>query len=143
MFFRRLFRALRDAYLRATKGWCPSDVWNWDSWFGSVVPEMLRYLADYSHTYPGNNEFDTPEKWIDWLRSVADVIEYAVSDDNDENEYRVLFHQAMNSVGISTLDKMEIKYKYLKREEEIDFNKQLSIEDAMSQIGKNFFQLWD
>lgn len=141
--FRDVRLMVRNVKMRIKRGWCPSDAWEWHYWFGTVAPEMFRYLAEHGMTYPGNDEFDTPEKWHDWLNSVADVIEYASNEEDDENEYRKLFSQAMNSVGVSTLDKMEIKDKYIEREEEIAFNRQLSIEDAMSQIGKNYFQLWD
>ena len=136
-------RSLKNAKLRIVKGWCPNDVWEMYMWLGTVLPDMLRYLADKCMGYPGDNEFSEPNKWTDWLNSVADILEYAASEDGDENEYCKLYHQIMVSPDSSTLDKIAIKDKFLRREEEIGFNKQLAAEDAMDQLGKNFFRLWD
>ena len=143
IYFRRLTGVFRNVWQRATRGWCVSDVWEMYPWMGTVIPDMLRYLAKHSAGYPGDEQFSTPESWQDWLNSVADVLEYAAIEDIDENEYRKLYDQAMNSVGISSYDKIEIKDKYLEMEKEIAKAKQKSAEDAMNQLGKNFFNLWD
>lgn len=144
IWFRHLKRSLRNAKLRVTKGWCPSDTWDMNDWMGTVLPEMLRYMAKEHMCYPGNDKYSTPEAWEDWLNSVADVLEYGADQDYDsENEYTELYNQAMRSTGISAADKIEIKDKYIKRMEEIIKAKRASAEDAMTQIGKNFHLLWD
>ena len=59
---------------------------------------MLRHMADYGSAYPGfkNEEvdFSTPEKWNDWLHSMADVLE-SLQEENwfSQNEYEEEFHK--------------------------------------------------
>ena len=45
-------RVVKAMYQRATRGWADCDVWNIDSWFQGVVPDMLRRLADTKHGTP-------------------------------------------------------------------------------------------
>lgn len=142
-FFRHIFSSLKCARLRATQGWCPGDAWEMFMWLGTVIPDMLRYMADESMTFPGDGVFDEPSKWTDWLNSVADVLEYAVSEDDNENEYREEYNRIMHDKMSSIKDRIDIKDLYLKREYQISEAKQRSAEDALSQIGKHFFQLWD
>jgi len=50
-----------------------------------VLSEMLTYLADHTHAYPGCGEFDTPEKWDAHLRDLA-VRFAALNDDGKWGE---------------------------------------------------------
>jgi hypothetical protein len=56
---------------RAHRGWADCDTWSVDTYVTKVVSEMLVYLADTTHSYPGSEEFNTPEKWDAHLRDLA------------------------------------------------------------------------
>jgi hypothetical protein len=56
---------------RATRGWADCDVWSMDSRMSKVMSEMLEYLADRTHAYPGTPPFETPEKWDAHLRDLS------------------------------------------------------------------------
>ena len=86
--FKCAWLCIRDAWRRPVYGWTYGDVWDWDSWFMHVAPEMLRYMADHGSAYPGHPPFETPEKWHEWLHNIADMIETGREDWQDEhNEY--------------------------------------------------------
>lgn len=87
--FKELWVNLKNSWMRATKGYCYTDVWNLDSWFCSVLPPMFRHMADYGLAYPGHEPFETPEKWHQWLYEIADNIENLQYDDwlDNQNEY--------------------------------------------------------
>ena len=87
--FSQLWRNIKAAYHRIRYGWCSWDVWDWDSWFCSTTPSMLRYMADKGMAYPGSEPFETPEKWHDWLYKMANTIERLQYDNwmEDSNEY--------------------------------------------------------
>ena len=133
--FKEIGGSLRAAWMRATKGYCYNDIWNWDSWFCSIVPQMFRHLADYGSAYPGGEPFETPEKWHAWLYEMADTIERLQYDDwmEDCNEYSKDYEKTFEddlyeeehpngpflttTYGSST--KEEIREKYFERLEEI------------------------
>ena len=73
-FFHDLFINIKNFWYRGTKGFAPIDVWNFDDWFCTVVPDTLRYMAKYHAAYPGTELFDTSEKWEKWLYEMADNI---------------------------------------------------------------------
>lgn len=56
---------------RAKYGWSAYDTWSADTYIARVVSQMLVHLADHTHSYPGQGEWDTPEKWDAHLRDLA------------------------------------------------------------------------
>src|ERR1700678_910209 len=57
---------------RAKRGWADRDTWSLDSYIAKVISEMLVYLADHTHSYPGGgSEWPTPEDWDTHLRDLA------------------------------------------------------------------------
>lgn len=59
-------------YQRSKRGWSDSDTWSFDSYIAKVMSEGLIYLADHTHSYPGDGtQWDTPEKWDAYLRDLA------------------------------------------------------------------------
>ena len=154
--FGQLGRNIRAAHMRCTRGWCYSDVWDWDSWFMHTVPEMFRHLADNGSGYPGRAPFETPEKWRDWLHKMADQIESCTEEAQEKNnEY---YEQYMKDIienwepwkedehGNILLPKRknpENDKKYFARSDELGKKAQEDIADALTQIGKYFYFLWD
>lgn len=153
-FFKECWINLRNAHMRATKGYCYTDLWNTDDWFLTVFPRMLRHLAKDHQAYPGSPPFETPEKWEQWLIEMAENLEYVASDPDEENEYSQPFMDAMDNcreVKDETntitykLDAAgeEVKEKYFKRSEELTKTRQEVLEDSMTEIGHHLRCLWD
>ena len=139
--FQQLWRNCRDIYRRARYGYTYSDIWNWDNWFLATAVPMLRYLADHSSAYPGNEEFDTPEKWEKWLHHVADLLESGDEEWQDvHNEY---YEEYMNEPINFNAPPSELFYKYAARAKELSDAGEANIIEAFAQIGKNFYALWD
>lgn len=154
--FSQLGRNIRAAHLRATRGWCPWDVWDWDCWFMYTAPEMFRYLAEHGHAYPGTEPFETPEKWREWLHKMADQIESCTEDaQNKNNEFyeeyikhledswEPLKEDENGMVYLPHRGRTELDEKYFARSEELAKKAQNDIEDALKQIGEHFYSLWD
>ena len=154
--FKQLWHNLRAAWMRCTKGWCYYDVWDWDVWFMTTVPPMFRHLAEYGQGYPGFAPFETPEKWKDWLLKMADQIENCTDDAQEKNnEY---YEEYMNHImdkwepwekmengtyRLPHTDLTELDEKYFTRAKELNNKAEDDIQDALRQIGENFYRLWD
>lgn len=76
---REIPKVVRAMYQRATRGWADCDVWNIDSWFLTVVPDMLRKLSKDRCGYPIALEHlgdDLgPKVWRQILDQMADDFE--------------------------------------------------------------------
>ena len=159
-FFKELRANLVNAWMRITKGYCYTDVWNINSWFCLVLPPMLRHMADYGSAYPGTKPFETPEKWHDWLHSMADVIETFEDEEfwyTKKNEFAEEWEKVNQKARSCSIDEngntiisynedehyKEIKDLYFMRMEEISKERQELIEDTLSQFSKYFDMLWD
>ena len=148
---KELWWSIKAAYRRARYGWCYCDVWNWDDWFCSVVPPMLRHMADHGSAYPGSEPFDTPEKWHAWLHKMADTIERLNYDDwmEDLNEYSEDYeksfdeHPNLTMSNSSTLPKEELRRKYYERCKEIHKMRPQVLEEFGKEFFKHFDCLWD
>lgn len=157
-FFKETGQNLRAAWWRITRGYAPQDVWSWDAWFLEVTPPMFRHLAKYSCGYPGFEPFETPEKWQDWLNSVADVLE-SLQEENWEsrNEFAEEFYQLSkwnrnlqkdenDFVHVTWSNEGnydEIKELYFIRQQELNEEWQKLIEDTFKQLSINFAKIWD
>lgn len=146
------------AWLRATRGYCYSDIWNWNTWFLEIMPPMLRHMADYGVAYPGHEPFDTPEKWNDWLHSVADVLESLQEENWDtKNEFAEDFHRLCERNRIKTIDENnnlcitfsddaeleEISELFVMRQKELNEEWNKLAEDTLKCIGQHFSDIWD
>ena len=150
--------------MRMTKGWCYMDVWEFNSWFTEIAPQMLRHMADYGMAYPGGEPFDTPEKWHTWLHNMAIRLEKCGEDPIDitesQNEYAARMDEIMeaaskrwrennpdkakNCSGVEfTPEEEEIRNKFFKREKEIDEEMRQFIQDTFTELGKHWWCIWD
>lgn len=153
---KELWWNFKAAYHRVKYGWCYCDIWNWDDWFCSVVPPMLRHMADHGSAYPGREPFDTPEKWHDWLYETAHKIERLQYDNwmEDLNEYSKDYYQTfeddfykeehpngpfLTTTFYSSLSKEEIRKKYYERCKEIAESR----EQVLEEFGRSFFKFFD
>ena len=154
--FKCLWRNIKDVCMRARYGFCWSDVWNWDSWFLHVAPNMLRHMADYGSAYPGHKPFETPEKWHDWLHEMADLLETGNEEWQDaHNEYREEFIKHLKDDWGPTMfdedgnirhtpkEPSELSKKYRARSEELAKQGEDNVRRVMSLLGEHFYDLWD
>ena len=154
--FKCVRRNIRDAWRRSVYGWTYSDVWDWDSWFLHIVPDMLRYMADHGSAYPGHAPFDTSEKWHDWLHEMADLLETGREDWQDEhNEYHDAYmKEIMNNWKPARIDEdgtvhhitnqpSELYKKYITRAQELAEQGEANVRRAFENLGKFFYDLWD
>lgn len=155
-------RNIRDAWRRATCGWTYSDVWNFDYWFLEIIPDMLDYLAEHGCGYPGDDEFDTPEKWSEWIHAQAAAIRSCQEEEQEKrNEYAQEFHAALDQSKLTSRpdpDKDnywiieienepenmdEIREQYFNRAKEISDESQETLAKAMSELARRMPSLWD
>ena len=136
--FRRAWKNLRDAWRRSVYGWTYSDVWNWDTWFVHVVPDMLRHMANKGSAYPGREPFETPEKWHDWLQHMAFLIE--TSDEEWQNEHNEFYKDYMDHIWENDPQRFN---RYITRANELYEKGNKNIEQALKEMGKYFSCLWD
>ena len=142
---------IRDAWLRATRGWTYVDVWDMDNWFLYPIPPMLRHLAQNSMSYPGRPPFDGEmgaQRWKDWLLETADLLETGLEDwQNEHNEYYDEYMKHLmddwkpltnRSREFTELDKM-----YFKRAKELSDQGEKNIRIALGRMSEWFYSLWD
>lgn len=155
--FTELWRDHKAAHKRIKYGWCSWDVWDWDNWFMSIVPDQFRYLADHGCAYPGREPFETPEKWHEWLYHMADLIESGLEEKQDEqNEYyEEYMKELMNEPWVVEkkdengnihhipTERTELSNKYFARAKELSDQGERNIREALTQIAEHFFSIWD
>lgn len=160
--FEQLFDNIRAAWMRMTKGYCYGDIWNFNTWFSEVAPEMLKHMAEFGHGYPDFEPFENPEKWHDWLIDMANRIkecgeeyfEYA----DKRNKYSPQFEAVMDNAAARwrrdnpdkkcdgyelTDEEEELRIKYLDEEKEIMEKRTVFIQDTFTELGKYYDCLWD
>jgi len=126
------WRNWKNAWARATKGYCGEDWWDMDIWTLEILPQMLDELAAKSHAYPGNEEFDTPEKWERFLKGLAANLRLCTEDAaNQMNEY------------YNDGNWLENKDKYFARAKEVYEEQEAIREETFKEIGRVLPMLWD
>lgn len=62
-FFRDLHILLKNAYHRMRYGYAWVDLWNTDTYLGTLIPNMLDDLATRSCGWPEGEDYPKPEDW--------------------------------------------------------------------------------
>lgn len=151
-FVRQCARNIKQAYKRIRYGWCNYDAWDFDAWFCSVVPPMLRKLAE-GDSWP-DQEFNSIEEWHTWLLDMAAKIEKMQYDNwmDSKNEYAADYNKTFedsdnltvsNYYEHSSLTKEEIHTRYFERAKEIALTRQQDLEEVFVELGRNIDALWD
>lgn len=126
----------RNAWDRATKGYCNEDWWNMDGWMLAILPQMLDDLAQNGNAYPGNEEFDTSEKWEKCIKGIAANLRLCTEDAADKmNEYYEEFHKDIHNEDMC--------HKYFARMKEINEEQEAIREETFKELGRVSPMLWD
>lgn len=143
----RLFgRQFKWAYQRITKGFCDPDWWDMDTHLKMLIADMLEEMIKRSISYPGTDEFDTPEKWNDYLKTIVAKLRYSLKDlDNEyDNEYiAILEKEDIISFKNRTPEEKEITKKYLDKEIDNWKLQEKAQNEALEMLVHCFNQLWD
>ena len=152
-FFEDTWLNLKAAWQRATRGWADRDTWNLDSYLLEILPEMIDYLREHTHSYPGYGEFDTPEKWNKFLKEEIIIpLQNAREDQTvQKNEYEEELHsypvefvkEENNFTSIRFTEPDELRKKWLEREKEISQWRQQELERGFAAMAKHFYSLWN
>jgi len=157
-FIAQCWRNLKMAWQRITTGISYYDRYDFDHYLLNILPYALRSMAKESPSYPGYEPLETPEKYADWLNSLADVFESVAGDDewDDRNEWKDEFEVAMDAIKTEKTDSNgtvtvtwaanpdydDIRKLYFDRTKELNDERQRILEDAFHELAKHFFTLW-
>ena len=153
-FIEATLKNIKYARQRVIRGWSDRDTWNLDSYLLEILPEMINYLREHTHGYPGEyNGFPTPESWDNYLKEeIILPLQNAREEQTTQiNEYDEEFHSySINFVkqenGFVTLEFTEpegLRKKWFEREKEINEWRQKELERAFAAMAKHFYSLWD
>lgn len=135
---------------RARQGYATRDIWNLDKWLLTILPPMLRELAnDPDGAYPGTEPFETPEKWELWLYNMAKQIEslqedWAETKNEYEEKYIALWAEQhpYHNQAHSDEELDDLREKWLARVQELDEQQQELTIKVFEEIGRHLYQLW-
>ena len=148
-FFRELHYSFKYAWQRAIKGYSFYDSMDMDDFLLHVIPGMLRDIAN-SDSFPGIEPFETYEKWKDYCNSLADVFE-SLQEENwseGQNEYYNDFSVAIDglyggeNIDMTPEEANDVCALYWAREKELGEKRQQLLNDAFSELSKNFYYFW-
>ena len=147
-FFNDTWLNLKAAWQRMTRGWANRDTWNLDSYLLEILPEMVDYLREHSHSYPGeHNGFPTPESWDSYLKEeIVIPLQNAREEQTTQiNEYEEEYFNLSSSSGrfLNTRSDNEVREKWLAREQEINEWRLQELERGLQNLVAVFFNLWD
>lgn len=146
--FKYLKSDLECAKMRATKGWCYRDWYNLDSWFSTVLPELLEDFVKHHHASPNYDYAKTPPELIPWGQKWISPEDEKRFNKNFENYLLEIAHHLRNSnkdyldleEETETTDSNEaILVRYKKYNEYC----QKELNTALDMLKPVFFELWD
>lgn len=125
---------------RVKYGFCNRDVWNLNDWMLDVLPQMFRKLANEGCAYPGVEPFEIPEKWHEWLYSLAKRLESCTEDMQDTHNE---FYKSFMDTVLDKEQNKQIVERYYERAKEIYDESCVTIKECFAEIGEHFWHLWD
>ena len=95
------FKWAKHAYQRVRYGFSYRDIWNIDTWFLEIVPNMLEKLAQTTHSYPYDSKIEEEHKelshseledlmvsnWKEKLKKMAEYLREANEPQKEINQY--------------------------------------------------------
>jgi len=135
---------------RSKYGIARADIICLHDYFGLVLANGLRLLAEYQHGWPGTEEFPTPESWETKLIEIAEKLEQASTVDK---QIDIMFGEIDWSldapVGLEEEDWLEKSTsgpafkEYSRRTDEINKLARENAKEALEWLSKYWHALWD
>lgn len=133
---RDLWIGTKNLWHRARYGYAYIDAQNMSSAWCEMGANMLLHLAQYGSTFPGNEEFDTPEKWHAHLEDMASRLRKCADIDwNEENEYYEKY--------LENPQDEEVREKLWAQTRIIADRREQFIKDTFEMLSRNFDCYWD
>lgn len=147
-FFKDTWLNLKAAWQRMTRGWADRDTWDLDSYLLDILPEMIDYLREHTHSYPGEQQgFPTYESWQDFLQNEIIIpLQNAREEQTTQiNEYKEEYFNLSSPFGrfLNSRSDDEVRKKWLAREQEIGKWRQQELERGFQKLISVFWHLWD
>ena len=145
---RMFFRQFKWAYQRITRGYCDVDWWDFDTYLTRLMADAIEHLADNTISYPGQGEWDTPEKWDKYLRTIVIKLRRSLNDEMP-NEYEEAWlktwenKELPEALNCKTSEEEEITKKYLDVENKNEEYKYQQLMEALDMIKHCISHLWD
>ena len=152
--FNDLYWNVRNFWHRGRYGYAYVDVWNLGDWAPRVIAEALRYLAKHHHGYPGYVPWETPEKWAEHLKYLANQFQRCADlmdgecETDERNEYKKAFEErAHRDYTIWTFGRTpeedELRNKYFERCKELQEVDKCYAREVFGFFGENLMRYWD
>ncbi|MBP5466042.1 MAG: hypothetical protein J6Y43_00560 [Clostridia bacterium] len=151
------FRRIKWAWQRATKGYCDMDYSEIDSWFLSVIPDMLKEFVNLEmHGLPDTVITDYYNKHQDeYSVTIDELFGCGFNDKKKESECQEIFHKAQEEYD-KELNRIAFLFKesdpfgecevFGEEEqiqfEEIDNYKEKCKNEAFELFSKHFNGIW-
>lgn len=138
---KEFFAHFRYAWRRATRGWTWEDAWNWDTWFETIAPEMLRHLADHCCGY-NDQEYDTIEEYQADVRQLAEDIEL-LNWEAYQARYNQYYKGYEDSLVLPANARETITRRYFDAEKDLIENYKQHKKDTFATLEYMLDMLWD
>lgn len=146
---------IKNAWHRATRGWCWSDAAEMDEFLLHLIPPMLQAIGE-DIAYPGTEPFETLEKWQEWCNNLAKLFESLWEENwenSSRNEWREKWETVLeedyninpNFTRTSSYTKEEcdeIRCNYWKKEKELWDEREKLVQKAYMELAKYHGYLW-
>ena len=155
-FVRECFINLKNAWMRITRGWCYTDLWNMNDYLTDVMIDMFRMLALKHDGYPGKEPFKTDTEWTSWLYYIAGELEATKEEFyQNKNEFKNEYYKELDNwtsefeedengnLIHKANEQSEISKKYFAREIELYNEATQRRNAALQQVLLYYDYLWD
>ena len=158
--FGAMWRRLKWAWQRSTRGFADPDWWNMNDWISEVMPVMLETMAEKSCGYPGEEKGFTEASWKKYLLEIAAHLRNCTEDTAEAvNVYSDEWHEMIDKLEIThstdehgnmvascapLADEQQKLYEnYLARCKELYEWQRQEAYKGFSMLAKVYFDLWD
>lgn len=132
-------RAVRNGWMRATRGFCPQDWWNFDWYFAALIRDIFEH---YSENHVGHPHNFSPNKWTEVLDEIKECAgEYAKEVDEHPMCADAMKRYEEAKRGTNTA-KNAFDY-WMKCRSEVEDAQLQSMQRAVGLIMRYYRDLWD